>query len=85
MMRILSHVRGDRTVVSRLCCVCVTLLLALHVMMHPSDLVTQLVVLFVKHVDFVTKLLVLVSTRAAVVVEMTDVVGSCHDYLMLTF
>lgn len=80
-MRILSHVRGDRTVVAGLCCICLTLLLlALHLMMHPIDLIAQFVVLLVKPVDFIAELLVLVATRAAILVEMADVVGCCHDY-----
>lgn len=79
-MSVLSHVRGDGTVVSRLCRIRRTLLLALELMMHPSKLITHLVVLLVKQVNFVAQLFVLVATGAAVLVEVADVIGCCHDY-----
>ena len=80
MMRIWSHVRGHRTVVPRLRRVSMPLLVALEFVVHPTELVAQLIGLFVKHVNLVAKLLVLVAAGAAVFVEVTDVVGRYHHY-----
>ena len=86
MVRILSHVRGDRTVVTRLCRIRLTLLLGpIKLMVQPSELGTHFDVLLGKHMDFVAKMLVLVATRAAVLVEMADVIGCCNSYSTMTF
>lgn len=65
MMRILSHKRRGLTVVSGLWLIALTLvLLTLKFLMHSTELVAQIVLLFVDHTKFITQLLVFVSAGA---------------------
>ena len=80
-MRILSVVRRNRAVVPRLRRVGLALMLKVsHFGMHPVEVVTEIVMLFVEHLNFIAELFVFMAAGAQILVEVADVIGCCHDY-----